>query len=181
MSAFAHPYARAFLEAAPAGYDVERFLADAGSLVRAIESDARLRAFLSVPAVPEEAKRKTIGELATRAGLDAFGVRFFEVMLKNRRLLEAGAILRSLREGWDAKQGVREGDVTVAAPIGEAERKALEEALASRLSGTVRLRVTVDPKILAGFVARVGSNVFDASAAAGIRRFREQAKGRTGA
>ncbi len=181
MSAIARPYARAFLEAAPAGYDVEGFLARAGSLARAIESDVTLRAFLSAPAVPEEAKRKTVAELSTRCGLDAFGARFFEVMLKNRRLLEAGAILQTLRESWDAKQGVLEGRVTVAAPIGEAEKASIEQALAERLKGTVRLKVAVDPKILAGFVARVGSNVFDASAAEGIRRFRQQAKGKTGA
>ena len=74
-----------------------------------------------------------------------------------------------------------EGSVTVAAPIADAEKAAIEAALGAKLKGTVRLKVAVDPKILAGFVARVGSNVYDASAAAGIRRFREQAKGRTGA
>ena len=180
-TSFTHPYARAFLETAPQGYDIERFLADGASLVRAIEKNLTLRAFLGAPAVPVEAKRRAVADLAGKAGLDAFGARFFEVLLKNRRILDSGAILQSLRQTWDARRGVIEGKVTVAAPIGEAEKATIEQALSARLGSTVRVKVDVDPGILAGFVAHVGSIVFDASAAAGIRRFQEQAKGRTGA
>jgi F-type H+-transporting ATPase subunit delta len=178
---FALPYARAFLESAPKGYDVEAFLAAAGGLARAIQNDRTLRAFLSSPGVPEGSKRKAIAELAARTGVDAFGARFLELLLKHRRILETGAILERLRGSFDAERGVLEGRVTVAAPIGDAERSGIEQALGAKLNGKVRLKVSVDPKILAGFVARVGSSVFDASAAAGIRRFQEQAKGRTGA
>ncbi len=177
---FATPYAKAFLETAPKGYDVEGFLASAGDLARAIEKDPALRAFLAAPAVPEEAKRKAIAELATRAGVDAFGARFLELLLRHRRILGTGVILQGVRERFDASRGMLEGSVTVAAPIGDAERATIEQALGAKLNGRVRLKVAVDPKILGGFVARVGSSVFDASAAAGIRRFQEQAKG-TGA
>ena len=177
---FAMPYARAFLETAPKGYDVEGFLASAGDLARAIENDPALRAFLAAPAVPEEAKRKAVAELAARAGVDAFGARFLELLLRHRRILGTGVILQGVRESFDASRGMLEGSVTVAAPIGDAERATIEQALGAKLNGRVRLKVAVDPKILGGFVARVGSSVFDASAAAGIRRFQEQAKG-TGA
>ncbi len=177
---FAMPYARAFLETAPTGYDVEGFLASAGDLARAIEKDPALRAFLAAPAVPEEAKRKAIGELAMRAGVDAFGARFLELLLRHRRILGTGVILQGVHKAFDASRGMLEGSVTVAAPIGDAERATIEQALGAKLNGRVRLKVAVDPKILGGFVARVGSSVFDASAAAGIRRFQEQAKG-TGA
>ena len=87
---FAMPYARAFLETAPKGYDVEAFLASAGDLARAIEKDPALRAFLAAPAVPDEAKRKAVAELAARAGIDPFGARFLELLLKHRRILATG-------------------------------------------------------------------------------------------
>ena len=95
---FAQSYARAFLETAPGEYDIARFLENAGSLSRAIVENATLRAFLSAPAVPQPAKLAAVRQLAARAGLDTVGQRFFEVMLNNHRLLEAGAILQSLRE-----------------------------------------------------------------------------------
>src|SRR5262245_50409454 len=178
---FAQPYAKAFLEAAPQGYDVEAFLGAGGGLARAIEQDRALRAFLSAPAVPEYARRKALAELAKRSGVDAFGTRFLELLLRHRRLLALGAILQSVQDAYDAERGVLEGRVTVASPIGDAEKATIEQALGAKLNGKVRLKVSVDPKILGGFVARVGSSVFDASAVAGIRRFQEQAKGRTGA
>ena len=181
MSSFAPSYARAFLETAPPQYDIARFLESAGSLSRAVVENATLRAFLSAPAVPKPAKIAAVQQLAAKAGLDAFGQRFFQVMLENHRLLESGTILQSLREAHDARQGIVRGRVTVATPIGEEEKKTIEDALAGRLGAGVRLRVEVDPAILAGFVAHVGSNVFDASASTEIRRFQEEARGRTGA
>lgn len=181
MTAFTRAYARAFLESAPAGYDTARFLEAAGALARAMAENKTLRAFLSAPAVPREAKKQTVAQLAEIAGVDAFGQRFLQVMLENRRLLEAQAILQSIREADDARQGIVQGRVLVASPIGEKEQAAIEDALASRLGGRVRLRVEVDPTILAGFVAHVGSHVFDGSAATAIVRFQESAKGRMGA
>jgi F-type H+-transporting ATPase subunit delta len=178
---FARPYARAFLEMAPKGYDVEAFLAAGGGLARAIDTDPTLRAFLASPSVPDDAKRKAVAELAARSGVEAFGTRFFELLLRHRRILSAGAILDGIRGEFDEERGVLEARVTVAAPIGDAEKATIEEALGAKLNSRVRMKVAVDPKILGGFVARVGSSVFDASAVAGIRRFQEQAKGRTGA
>lgn len=180
MSAFAQSYARAFLETAPPAYDVPAFLERAATLARAMERDATLRAFLAAPTVPATAKAQALRALGDRAGLDAIGNRFFEVMLRHHRLPEAGEILRSLRDADDARRGIVQGTVTVAAPISDAEKKALEEALSGRVGGTVRLTTAVDPEILAGFVAHVGSSVFDASVLAAIRRFQEVARGRTG-
>ena len=180
MSAFAQSYARAFLETAPADYDIARFLENAGSLALAIHDNATLRAFLSAPAVPHAAKTQALTRLAEKSGLDAFGQRLFQVMLRNHRLLDAEDILQRLREANDARHGIIQGRVTVAAPIAEDERKSIEEALSGRIGATVRLRMEVDPSILAGFVAHVGSSVFDASVVAAIRRFQEQARARTG-
>ena len=55
MSRFARPYAQAFLETAPPGYDVEAFLSAAAAIVRAMAGDARLKNFLAGPSVPPDA------------------------------------------------------------------------------------------------------------------------------
>jgi F-type H+-transporting ATPase subunit delta len=181
VSSFTHPYARAFLECAPAGYDFGAFLEAADSLTAALEASPPLRAFLRAPAVPYEAKSKALVELTARAGLDAYGSRFLQVLLKNHRLLEAGQVLRAVREENDTRQGIVRAKITVAAPIAEPEKKMIEEAIAARTGKKVRLQLDQDSKILGGFIARVGSNVFDGSAAAAIRKFQEQVRERTGA
>jgi F-type H+-transporting ATPase subunit delta len=176
VSRFARSYAEAFLGAAPAGYDPEPFLEGGAALWRAISAEARLRAFLGSPAIPLEAKQRLLEELGGKAGLDDFGRRLLGLVLSRGRILHLSDILSAIREAHDRRRGVVEARVKVAAPIGEAERGRIEEALVRQLGRTVRMQVEVVPGLLGGFVARVGSEVFDASVAHAIERFREEAK-----
>ena len=176
MTPFARSYAGAFLQTAPPGFDVDRFLEEARAVAQVFSQDRRLRGFFGVPAVPAEAKRRVLAELVRRAGLEDFGRRFFEVVLRNRRLLQVGEILSGIREAYDRKSGVIEACVTVASAVGRAQETRIAEALSRAVGRRVRLQVDVDPKILAGFVARIGGEVFDASAAHAVERFQEQAK-----
>ena len=176
MSRFARSYAQAFLGAQPAGFDVVGFLEKAAVIRRAIATDSRVKNFLAAPSVPLSAKRGLLGELSARAGLDGYGRRFLDLVLANRRILWLGEILSAIRAARDRALGVVEAVVTVAAPVGESERARIEEALARQLRRRVRMKVEVDPAILGGFVARVGSEVFDASAERAIERFQEAAQ-----
>ena len=68
MSSFTHPYARAFLEAAPPGYDVAGFLEAGQNMANAFKANPALRAFLLAPNVPRDAKSKAIAAIAARVG-----------------------------------------------------------------------------------------------------------------
>jgi F-type H+-transporting ATPase subunit delta len=181
MSSFTHPYARAFLEAAPAGYDFGAFLEAGQSMAKAFEANPNLRAFLLAPNVPREAKSKAIAALAEKIGLDPYGSRFLQVMLRNHRLLDAAAVFKALRDLNDARQGILRVRVTVPGPLVEQEEKAIEQAIAQRTGKRVQMQLDFDGKLLGGFIARAGSHVYDGSVAAAIRRFQTQAKERTGA
>ena len=150
-------------------------------MVRAFEANPKLRAFLLAPNVPREAKSKAVAALAERVGLDAYGARFLQVMLRNHRLLEAGAVFRALRDLNDSRQGILRVRVTVPGTLGEGEEKAIEEAIALRTGKKIRMHIDFDAALLGGFIARAGSNVYDGSVAAAIRRFQTQVKERTGA
>jgi F-type H+-transporting ATPase subunit delta len=175
VSRFARPYAQAFLETIPQGYDVETFLSAAGVIVGAMAADARLRNFLAGPSVPPDAKRRVLDDLCARADVDGVGRTFLELVLTNRRIAALAEILSAVRAGRDRTTGVVEARVTVAAPLGEGEEKRIQEALARQTRRRVRMKVDVDRNILAGFVARVGSEIFDASAARAIERFQQEA------
>jgi F-type H+-transporting ATPase subunit delta len=181
MSSFALPYARAFLEAAPSGYDVGVFLKAGQTMSNTFEANPELRSFLLAPNVPREAKSKAIAALSAKAGLDEYGSRFLQVMLRNHRLLAAAVVFKALRDLYDAKQNVLRVHLTVPAALSDAERRSVEAALAARTGKTVQSQVEIDPKLLGGFIARAGSRVFDATVAAAIRRFQSQVKERTGA
>jgi F-type H+-transporting ATPase subunit delta len=175
MSRFARPYAQAFIETVPPGFDVEAFLERASVLSVALGGDRRLKSFLAAPSIPLEAKRGVVDDLARRVEIDDFGRRFLRLVLDNRRILALDQILIAIRETRDRQLGVVEAFVTVAAPLSDGDRAGIEQALARQLQRLVRMRVQVDPGILAGFVARVGSEVFDASVLRAIERFHVEA------
>jgi F-type H+-transporting ATPase subunit delta len=175
MSRFARSYAKAFLEAIPEGYDVETFLSRASDVAKAIASDPRLKNFLAAPAVPLETKSRLAEELSKSAGLDEFGTRFVGLVLQNRRILWLREILAAIRAARDKQLGVVEATVVLAGPVGDVEKGRIEEALARQLGRKVRMSVEVNPAILAGFVARVGSEVFDASVVRAIEKFQGEA------
>lgn len=180
MSTFARSYAQAFLQAAPAAFKVDGFLERAEAIRRAVGAEPRLKAFFAAPAVPAEAKSRALGDLARRAGVDDYGRRFLELILRNRRLLDLGLILSALRTEADHSRGVVQAQVIVATAIGEPEERQIAEALTRASGRRVRLTTSVDKDILGGFIARVGSEVFDASVRRAIERFEEQAREGTG-
>lgn len=176
MSRYARPYANAFLQTMPEGYDVNTFLENASAISRALAGDPRVKGFLAAPTIPIDAKRRVLDDIGRRTGVDDFGRRFLALVLEKRRILALGEILSAVRLARDRALGIVEAVVTVAAPVGEPERRRIEEALARQVGRGVRMRVEVDPRILAGFVAKVGSEVFDASAARAVERFKGEAK-----
>ena len=178
MTAFARSYAQAFLQTAPPGYDVERFLEGAGAVRDAIAGDDRLKSFFLSPSVPLSAKKGTLALLAKKAGMDEFGARLLDLALEHGRVLSLSEILRAIRDQSDKTHGVVAARVTVARSVGDAERGKIAEALGRRVGRRVRLEVDVDAAILGGFVARVGSEVFDASVRRAVERFSELTKER---
>lgn len=176
MSRFARSYAQAFLAAAPPEYDVQGFLEKASAIERAVSRDPRMKAFFRALAIPAEPKRRALEDLSARAGCDDFGRRFLKVILDNRRMADLSVILAALRSAHDAKRGVLAADVTVASPISEAEKEKIEAALSREVGKSVRAKFVVDSGILAGFVAKVGSEILDASTSRAIERFAEEVK-----
>ena len=173
MSHFARSYAQAFLEAAPSGYGVDGFLERADTIARVISSDGRVKRFFASPSIPVEPKVKALEALGRRVGLDQFGDRFFRLLLKRRRLSDLAPILSMIRRDWDRQRGVVEALVTFASPVDPAVEASLSQALSRTVGQPVRLRTEIDDSILGGFIARVGSQLFDASVASAIQRFRQ--------
>jgi F-type H+-transporting ATPase subunit delta len=174
---FARPYAEALLQTTPQGFDYAKFNEGLAALVRAISGNRDLSAVLSSPSVPGSTKDAVVADLATRAGLDETGRRFLALLRRNGRILQLSEIAGAVREALDGREGVVPATVTVAAALPQNDQDRLVEALSRAVGRKVRARFEVDPKILAGFIARLGSRVFDASTLGAIYKFKEEAYG----
>lgn len=178
MSArFARPYAEALIQTSPASYDYENLLTGLASIARALSESRDLTSILANPSVPASAKEGIVEALAEKAGLDTTGRRFLQVVLRNRRFLAVSEIAAAIREGIDVRAGVVTASVTSAGPLAPAESDRVTAALAQAVGKKVRATFDVDANLLAGFVARVGSKIYDASALGALEQFKEEANG----
>jgi F-type H+-transporting ATPase subunit delta len=63
--------------------------------------------------------------------------------------------------------------VTTAASIDETRTKAIQDGLEHLTGRTVKLSMNIDPSIIGGMVARIGSTVYDASVTRQLERMKE--------
>jgi len=176
-SRFARPYADALLQSVPASFDAARWSTPLRDVAAAIGGSGVLRAVLANPSVKADAKRAIVASLGAKAGVDELAERFLRLLLDNGRIVQLGEILDAIREAIDAREGVVPARVTVASEIDAAARERVSAALSRATGKKVRASFTTDPKLIAGFVARVGSIIYDASVLGAIEQFKEEAHG----
>lgn len=171
-SAAARRYARAAFELARADGDLEGWR-------------RRLQSVAEVLAVPELAAvlrnrgiaaetRSTILRDAAPGRLDKEGLNLAVLLLENRRLEEAAGVLAEFDALADAAEGRVRAQAVTAVELGEDERRRLEQDLAARFGGKVRLETDVDPDILGGLVLRIGDHLVDASVRTRLQQLRRR-------
>ena len=78
------------------------------------------------------------------------------------------------RERLLSHQNVVRADVMSATPLSPEKTKALEESLSKVTGKKVELSISVDPELLGGVVARIGSTVYDGSVKTQLTRMRQE-------
>ena len=156
-------YARALLATLPdtTSQDSASSLLDA--LAQALEGDAVLRRALVDPAVPSAAKSKLLASISSGPDVPAQVRSFLATVVANGRTAALATMATVFREEKERAQGIVTGTLTTASPVGD-ELASRAAAALSRLSGRrVRLELRVDPDLLGGGVAQIGSMIYDGS------------------
>jgi len=80
----------------------------------------------------------------------------------------------SYRERLLSYQNIVRADVTSAAQLSPEKTKALEESLSKVTGKKVEISAGVDPDLLGGVVARIGSTVYDGSVKTQLKNMRQE-------
>lgn len=157
-------YARALLDVAlKEKQNLDAIEKELASFVDLLKQHATLEKVLLNPAVPVPRKRAAVVELTRRAKTSSIVAKLLLLLAGRDRLVLLPELLAAYRDRLlDYRQVVR-ADVTTAAPLGADRSQALERRLAQVTGRTVLLETRVDPSIIGGVVARVGSTVYDGS------------------
>jgi F-type H+-transporting ATPase subunit delta len=96
-----------------------------------------------------------------------------DLLVRNHRINDIDAILQALAMYVNAALGVAVAEVRTAKNLNADEIQQLAQTLSKRVGKKVELDIRTDPKLLGGFVVKIGSEIWDASVAGKINKFRE--------
>jgi F-type H+-transporting ATPase subunit delta len=168
-------YARALLDVAVKEQSdpqaIEQQLAGFAAL---FDQYPALEKVLLNPAVPVQRKRATVVELTARAPLSPIVTKLLVLLAERDRLVLMPDLVRAYRARLLDHLHIVRAEVTTAVALPAERAKALEQSLARASGRTVTLATRVDPSIIGGVVARMGSTVYDGSVARQLQRMKEK-------
>ena len=165
-SAVANRYAHALVDIimAPASpLKPEDAVAQLSAVETLIHESQELRTALMTPAIPTSRKRDVMGKLMERTGASTLIRNFVYVIINHRRIALIGDIREALETQLDERLGFVRAQISSAAPLTPALSSGLEARLAGLTGKKMRLQFSVDPALVGGVVARIGSTVYDGS------------------
>lgn len=163
MGSIARRYAKALFSLAVEKGRVEAWSESLLGLGKALEAAPELRDVLQNPAYAREQKRAIVQKLAEAAKLDAEPANLLFLLGDRNRLGSLKDVVAAYGELADLELGRLRAKVTSAVALDEAAIAAIAERLSAATKKKVLVERAVDPAILGGVVAQVGSLVYDGS------------------
>ena len=168
-------YARALFDVAKKDGDVRQPGREVAAFAQLVAGNEMLGRTLSNPAIPVARKRAVVEQMLARAGTVSPVVSKLLLLLAERDRLMLLPDLVSAYESrlMDEAQIVR-AQVTTAVALTDDRVGALQQGLARATGRQVQLETRVDPSIIGGAVARIGSTVYDGSVTTQLLKVKER-------
>ncbi|HSP35235.1 MAG TPA: ATP synthase F1 subunit delta [Thermoanaerobaculia bacterium] len=170
---FARPYAKAIFEVNATPEAANAVRAELQRFEQARASSTDLQELYANPGIEFSAKSGITQTLAKRLGLSDMAGKVLDILIRNHRINDLAAIVDGLAQMVRDATGTVAAEVRSAQPLSNQDIAELRRTLEKKFARRVEVSVTPDPSLLGGFVAKVGSEVYDASVAGKIRKFRE--------
>jgi F-type H+-transporting ATPase subunit delta len=126
------------------------------------------------PAIPLSAKLAAVDEIASSLEASDLAKRLLAMLTENYRLPHLANVTAAVRQEVKQRLGIINAQVTSAVPLEESQTLQLRQMLESSLGKKVELEVSVEPALLGGFVAQVGSRRYDVSLKGQLERMTEE-------
>ena len=170
---FARPYARAIMDAAGSPAKANELRGELMRFADALRGSPELRELYANPAVDAATRINITQQLGRKMKASDLTVRTLEVLVRHHRVNDLDAILAALAFYVNAALGVAVAEVRSATSLGPDEIRDLADTLSKKVGKKVELDIKTDPSLLGGFVVKIGSEIWDASVAGKINKFRE--------
>jgi F-type H+-transporting ATPase subunit delta len=166
-------YGRALFDVAVKESDPQVVEQELAAFVALVQGHEQLGSVLVNPAIPVTRKRALVGKLTARAGLSPVTAKLLGLLAERDRLVLLADMLEEYRQRVLDHQQVVRAAVATAVPLADDRVSALGQAFARVTGRQVRVTTSVDPALIGGVVARIGSVVYDGSVRRQLERIRE--------
>jgi F-type H+-transporting ATPase subunit delta len=171
----ANRYARALLEVGlKEKADLSKIDTELAEFSELVVGHPTLEKVLLNPAVPTPRKRALVAELTGRARTQPVVAKLLALLADRDRLIVLPELVAAYRERLQDHLQIVRAEVTTALPLSPERTTQIERTLASATGRKVTLSTHVDPSIIGGVVARVGSTVFDGSVTNHLQRMKQR-------
>lgn len=152
---------------------VERDLTEAAEL---LATNPELLPAVERAGVPDAARTAVMDQVAAAMGVAPQVRKLLVLLARDRKLHYLKDLATAYRERLLAHQNVVRAEVTSAVPLSAEQTGALAASLSAVTGKKVELSAGVDPDLLGGVVARIGSTVYDGSVKTQLARMRAELK-----
>lgn len=173
-TAIASRYARALADVVSRSGEYRSALDELADFSAVYRTSGELRDIFRTPAIPLEDKTKVLEAILARLGTSPMVSNFFHVLLANYRLPAVEEIAQAFEKIAMERLGIARVGIRSALTLSETERRTLVTRFASVTRKRVEADFEVDPKLLGGVTAQIGSTVYDGSVRGHLERLRER-------
>jgi F-type H+-transporting ATPase subunit delta len=167
-------FARALLDVVIKEANPEQVEQQLDAFVDLLGRNPDLQKALTNPAVPVAGKRGIVESLASRLEMAAPAAKLLLLLADRDRLALVPDLLAVYRERLMEYRQIVRAEVTTAAPLSPDRVAQLQQRLAQATGQRVTMTTKVDPALIGGAVARVGSTVYDGSIATQLEKLKER-------
>ena len=168
-------YARALFDVAQKEANIEDVGREVSAFASVVAGHELLSRVLSNPVVPAPRKRAVVQDLLARSGTVSPVVSKLLLLLAERdRLVLLPEIDRAYQARLMDHADIVRAELTTAVALPEERVAELRNGLATVTGRQVQLETKVNPAIIGGAVARIGSTVYDGSVTTQLEKLRQQ-------
>lgn len=172
--AVASRYAQALADVVGSTGDYRLVLRDLEDFAAAYRESPELREVFETPVVPLGKKIKVLEAILRRLGTSFAASNFLRVLVAHYRMSLLEEMLRAFLKIVNERLGVVQVKILSASIISQAEEQELRTRFMELTGRRVELELHLNPDLLGGVLAQVGSTVYDGSIRGSLQGIRQQ-------
>jgi F-type H+-transporting ATPase subunit delta len=168
-------YARALLDVAVKEQaDLDRIERELSQFADLFKQYPQLEKVLLNPAIPVPRKRAAVTDLLAHATFTPIVSKLLALLADRDRLVLLPDLLHAYSDRLLDHRGVVRAEVTTAIALDPQRADAIQKGLSAVTGRTVLLATKIDPSIVGGLIAQIGSTVYDGSVTRQLARMKER-------